>query len=73
LRPEKRDVADRKERFAALNAFVMKRHGWITSIPGAPEVTMECLEGASLPDELRALGYHLVEIEPRRCSFFGDQ
>jgi hypothetical protein len=30
--------------------------GWITSIPGAPDVTMECLPGRMLPDDLRKFG-----------------
>jgi hypothetical protein len=38
-----------KSRFAALNEFVTSRHGWITSVPGAVEVTMECLPGSELP------------------------
>jgi len=27
-------IPSRKELFAALNAFVTERHGWLTSIPG---------------------------------------
>ena len=54
-------VADRKARFAALNQFVTERHDWLTSIPGAIDLTMECLPGSSLPDELRKLGH---DVEP---------
>jgi hypothetical protein len=50
-----------KEKFAALNDFVTARHGWLTSIPGDPEVTMECLPGSSLPDDLRGLGHQVRE------------
>ncbi|MGJ4939303.1 hypothetical protein ACQR1W_01915 [Bradyrhizobium sp. HKCCYLS1011] len=50
---------NRREEFAALNRFITERGGWITSIPAAPEIAMECLEGSALPDELRALGYRL--------------
>jgi hypothetical protein len=54
-------IADRKERFAALNAFVTKRNGWLTSIPGAADMAMECLPGSTLPVALRNLGY---DVEP---------
>ena len=37
------------------------RHGWLTSIPGDVEVTMECLPGSTLPDELRRAGYTVTE------------
>lgn len=33
--------------FAALNDFVTSRHGWITSVPGAVEVTIEVLPGSA--------------------------
>src|SRR6267378_4117778 len=56
---ERERVASRKERFFALNQFVTKRHGWLTSVPGAIDVSMECLPDSSLPDELKALGYRL--------------
>jgi hypothetical protein len=52
---------DLKEQFEAVNKFVCSRGGWVTSIPGAPEVTMECLPGSSLPDELRRQGYTVKE------------
>jgi hypothetical protein len=32
------------------------------SIPGNVDVTMECLPGSMLPDDLRALGYDVTEI-----------
>jgi hypothetical protein len=53
-------VKNGKGLFAEPNEFVRARNGWITSIPGAPEVTMECLPGSMLPDELRrGLGYNV--------------
>lgn len=55
--PASSKVADRKALFAGLNEFVRARSGWLTSMPGAREVTMECLYGSTLPDELRGLGY----------------
>ena len=60
-KPPADKIADRKARFAALNAFVTKRNGWLTSIPGALDVTMETLPDSGLPDELRELGYDLRE------------
>lgn len=56
------ELPDLKAKFAGLNAFVTARHGWLTSVPGAAEVTMECLPGSTLPDDLRWLGYKLTEI-----------
>ena len=54
-------VSDRKELFEELNEFVSARNGWLTSVPGAAEVTMQCLVNSTLPDVLRARGYDLVE------------
>jgi hypothetical protein len=54
------DVASRKELFAGLNKFVTERSGFLTSVPGEREVTMECLEGSTLPDGVRQLGYTVV-------------
>jgi hypothetical protein len=55
-------VKSRLERFKEINRWIMARGGWVTSLPGAREVTMECLPGSSLPDELTRLGYKLVEL-----------
>ena len=61
-RPSSGDkLADRKARFAVLNEFVTKRHGFLTSVPGAFDVVMEALPDSGLPDELRKLGYDLRE------------
>jgi hypothetical protein len=43
-------------------ATVRQRDCWIASIPGAVEVTIECLPGSTLPDELRKVGYDVTEI-----------
>jgi len=56
--PNAADVS-RRQRFDRINAFVQARHGWIVSIPAAFDITMECLEGSSLPDDLRDAGYDL--------------
>ena len=56
------EIEERKELFEAVNKFVRARHGWITSITGSVDVTLECLPASLLPDELRNLGYHVREI-----------
>lgn len=56
-------VADAaKEKFAALAEFVQARDAWLTSVPGAAEVTMDCLPDSGVPDDLRALGYDVREV-----------
>ena len=60
--PLKQEVKDRKELFAELNEFVRARHGWLTSIAGAINVTLECLPASRLPHELLKLGYDVREI-----------
>jgi hypothetical protein len=40
--PLKPEVKDRKARFEALNEFVRARNGWVTSVPGNIDVTIEC-------------------------------
>jgi hypothetical protein len=57
-----KEVASRKERFAALNVLVTERSGWLVSEPGAREVRMETLEGSNLPGAIRKLGYTVTEI-----------
>ncbi|WP_298884135.1 hypothetical protein [uncultured Bradyrhizobium sp.] len=51
------NIRDRKAQFDEINRLVMRDGGWITSIPGAAEVTMECLPGSTLPSELAETGY----------------
>jgi hypothetical protein len=34
----------------------------LVSVPGDPEVRMECLPGSTLPDELRQLGYDVRDL-----------
>jgi hypothetical protein len=58
-----RDIEDRKTRFAALNAFVTERGGWLTSVPGAVEIELQALPGSTLPDEIaERFGYDVREI-----------
>ena len=59
-------ITDRKERFAALNKYVTARNGWLTSIPGEREATMECLPDSTLPDELRAGAEFMLRDEKVR-------
>jgi hypothetical protein len=70
-------IADRKERFVALNKYVNARHGWLTSVPGEVDVTMECLPDSTLPDELRAgaefmLGGEKVRLRPYKVIADGE-
>lgn len=54
-------VKDRKAKFAEVLAFVNQRGGWVTSIPGDFEVTVECTKTSTLPDELAAAGWRLTD------------
>lgn len=47
----------RLERFKELNRWIMARGGWVTSLPGAPRVTIEVLPGSPLAADLRGAGY----------------
>ncbi|MCK1480489.1 hypothetical protein IVB27_38595 [Bradyrhizobium sp. 197] len=53
-------IRSRKELFHALNEKATKAGAWLTSIPGARDVSLECLPAATLPSELEALGYRLT-------------
>jgi hypothetical protein len=59
-------IADRKARFASLLKYVTARNGWLTSVPGEIDVTMECLPDSSLPDELRAGAEYMIGDETVR-------
>jgi hypothetical protein len=58
--PSNPEIDERKSRFEGLNEFVQSRGGWTTSVPGAAEVTVECLPDSALPDDLRGLGYDVI-------------
>jgi hypothetical protein len=58
--PSDPKIDERKDRFEGLNEFAQSRGGWATSIPGAIEVTVECLPDSTLPDDLRGLGYDVI-------------
>ena len=53
------EVETKLARFEAMNKWVTARGGWVTSIPGAAEITVECLPDSPLPQELRAAGYEV--------------
>jgi len=55
--PRNPEIEERKQRFNDLNAFISQRGGWMTSVPGAHEMTFDALPGSPLPDDLRARGY----------------
>jgi|tagenome__1003787_1003787.scaffolds.fasta_scaffold20263935_2 hypothetical protein len=71
-------VQGRKERFATLNAFVQARGGWVTSVPGAIDVTIECLPNSTLPFELReggaaiTIGNVKTELPPYKLDEAGE-
>jgi hypothetical protein len=55
-------LAKRKKLFAAINQLAIRKgDAWITSVPGAPMVTMDALEGSTLPGQLLAAGYDVIE------------
>jgi hypothetical protein len=41
---------------------VRERGGWITSIPGDPDIRFETLPGSALPGELRAMGCDVRDL-----------
>jgi hypothetical protein len=55
--PLKPEIADRKEKFAAINSYIGKDGGWMTSIPGDPKMRFEALPDSGLPAALRGMGY----------------
>jgi hypothetical protein len=57
------ETVDLQRRFSRLNDWAMSKGAWLTSLPGHREVTIETLVGSTVPDELRASGYQLEEIE----------
>ena len=59
--PAKDRVKERKERFEGMLQFVTKAGGWITSEPGLPVVTLQCLPGSALPADLKELGFKLTD------------
>jgi hypothetical protein len=48
-------------RIDGLNDFVQARGGWLTSVPGAHEISFDALPGSALPGQLAARGYDVVK------------
>jgi hypothetical protein len=48
------------EAFEALNTFIRKHNGWVTSPPGKV-LRVEAMAGSPLPAKLRELGYNVAE------------
>jgi hypothetical protein len=63
--------ATRLERFQQMNRFIMRRGGWIVSLPGADIMTIETLPDSSIPDELAKLGYDVEKIGDGERICFG--
>ncbi|MET4384377.1 hypothetical protein ABIB73_000112 [Bradyrhizobium sp. F1.4.3] len=57
-----KDRKDRSERFRDMVAFVTDRGGWVTSSPGASEITIDCLPSSTLPTELAKAGHKIEQI-----------
>jgi hypothetical protein len=60
--PRDPEIDRRKQRFDELNEFVQARGGWLTSVPGAHEISFDALVGSALPEQLAALGYIVEKI-----------
>jgi hypothetical protein len=58
-------IETRKARFETLNKFVTQHGGWVTSVPGGIDITIECTETSDLPEKLGDLGYELREVGRR--------
>jgi hypothetical protein len=54
-----------KEQFDRVTKFVTSHGGWVVSVPGALDITIECAEGSDLPEKLAHLGYELREVGRR--------
>ncbi len=60
--PDERTKAEKKRaEFEALNKLVTSANAWITSVPGDPIILIDALPSSNLPDELRELGYRVVQ------------
>lgn len=59
-------LAERKAKFLSLLKYVSARQGWLTSVSGEREVTMQCLPGSTLPDELARGAEYLLGDETVR-------
>jgi hypothetical protein len=56
-------IEDRKAKHTTIVRMASTRSAWITSVPGAREITFDALPSSPFPDHLRGLGYDLTEID----------
>jgi len=64
----KREVQDRKERFAALNAYIIARSGFMVSVPGDPDMRFEALPARRCRSCCAPPGTRSPRPAPRRGS-----
>jgi hypothetical protein len=57
IAPRNPEADERRRRFDDINAYIAEHGGWMTSVPGAREMTFDALPGSPLPEQLTALGY----------------
>jgi hypothetical protein len=60
--PRDPKIDKRKAKFEAINAYVTKRCGWMTSIPGDAEMRFDALPDSNLPQELHDMGYSVIRV-----------
>jgi hypothetical protein len=58
-------IETRKEQFERVTKFVTQNSGWVVSVPGALDITVECAETSDLHEKLGDLGYELREVGRR--------
>lgn len=63
LKVEASLIERRKNLWDALKRFIESQGAWLTSVPGAKSLRIECRQGSALPSKLVGLGY-----SPRLCS-----
>jgi hypothetical protein len=58
--PSNPKIDEAKRKFEGINEFVTEAGGWMTSIPGDPQMRFEALPGSSIPRMMEARGYIVV-------------
>ena len=59
--PRSPEIDARKARFDDINAFISQHGGWMTSVPGAREMTFDALPGSPVPRMLEDRGYLVMK------------
>jgi hypothetical protein len=62
------EIETRKTKFEKLNRAVTALGGWITSVPGNPEIVVEMLPNSPLEGRLRDAGYSLRPADPAQSE-----